>query len=341
MADGDTIHDASAKPRIQFAKHHTQMVCELAARVDRLERAVERAVSVPPVSVPPVSVSAASSSPLSRPQLTDVLEINVGGVVFATQRRTLCAVDDSMLASMFSGRWEATATRDARGRPFLDYNPDLFCILLDALRVIVNGPARNVSLDVSLPHRESFESMITYLGLHDVVWCCPPQTIAPGPSYIVSASGQVATKLANGMSTLVACDASIGNGVFRWTVSTGKGKNYLIGIAKTCKVTAVGTDIAGTGLYSVKDCIMWTSKCGAFQPVVPGQEATVCNAPHSRVQCTLDFMTRTLTIQAATSNNAAHTTVRKDIDTSVCWTPCFVLLEKDDWIRLEDVRQCS
>ena len=50
----------------------------------------------------------------------DVIELNVGGEIMATTRSTLCQVEGSLLASMFSGRWEDKLCKDKQRNYFLD-----------------------------------------------------------------------------------------------------------------------------------------------------------------------------------------------------------------------------
>ncbi len=45
----------------------------------------------------------------------DIIDLNVGGQKLTTTRSTLCQVEGSLLASMFSGRWEDSLKRDKDG----------------------------------------------------------------------------------------------------------------------------------------------------------------------------------------------------------------------------------
>ena len=64
----------------------------------------------------------------------DIIHLNVGGHKLTTKRSTLCQVEDSLLASMFSGRWEDSLERDKDGAIFFDFNPQYFLVILDYLR---------------------------------------------------------------------------------------------------------------------------------------------------------------------------------------------------------------
>ena len=58
---------------------------------------------------------AASASP--------IVNLNVGGEKMSTSRATLTLVEGSLLATMFSGKWEDKLMKDANGCIFLDYDP--------------------------------------------------------------------------------------------------------------------------------------------------------------------------------------------------------------------------
>ncbi|CAJ1424266.1 unnamed protein product [Effrenium voratum] len=65
----------------------------------------------------------------------DIVQLNVGGHLFTTKRRTLLmAPEGSLLHSMFCGRWEDSLPRDEQTRIFLDFTPMLFETVLSYLR---------------------------------------------------------------------------------------------------------------------------------------------------------------------------------------------------------------
>jgi len=64
----------------------------------------------------------------------DVIYLNVGGTVMATLRSTLTFVEDSMLASRFSGRWDDGLEKDRDGNFFIDQPIELFKPMIDHLR---------------------------------------------------------------------------------------------------------------------------------------------------------------------------------------------------------------
>lgn len=103
--------------------------------------------------------------------MDDIIHLNIGGEKkVSVLRRTLCLVEDSMLASSFSGRWDDSLARDLDGAVFVDFQPELFLPLLDFLR------ARRIQDDQSTPvlmptvrgREESFFAMLKYYGLENV-----------------------------------------------------------------------------------------------------------------------------------------------------------------------------
>lgn len=99
-----------------------------------------------------------SSISSSASQFPSVIPLNVGGIKYVTRLSTLKKYPDSMLAALFSGRYQVD--KDADGNFFLDSNGILFGYLLEFLR---NGlvPPREQSVQL---YREA-----SYYGLHELV----------------------------------------------------------------------------------------------------------------------------------------------------------------------------
>jgi hypothetical protein len=99
---------------------------------------------------------------------SDILTLNVGGERIVQRRRsTLCALEDSFLASRFSGRWEQELDRDEEGRHFINYSPELFLPLLDYLG---SKETEDAAHPVRLPQGPAhalpqFEEMMRFFGM--------------------------------------------------------------------------------------------------------------------------------------------------------------------------------
>jgi hypothetical protein len=101
----------------------------------------------------------------------DIVYLNVGGTKMATKRSTLCQIEGSLLASLFSGRWEDNVERDVDGHAFLDFNPKLFALVLDYLRAKkIETPSKPVLLPpVALEDTVNFRSLVDYLGVEQTI----------------------------------------------------------------------------------------------------------------------------------------------------------------------------
>lgn len=137
------------------------------ARTRPRQNGVSPARSLSPNSVLNVSGDSASikrcidnysSVNSSVSQFPSVVPLNVGGMKYVTRLSTLKKYPDSMLAALFSGRYQVD--KDADGNYFLDSNGILFGYLLEFLR---NGllPPREQSVAL---YREA-----SYYGLHELV----------------------------------------------------------------------------------------------------------------------------------------------------------------------------
>ena len=113
----------------------------------------------------------------------DVIELNIGGMLVMSKRSTLCLCEGSLLASMFSGRWEESLTRDEAGRVFLDYEPKLFLVVLNHLRHISHSRAR-FDPSVIPPPTKEFWDLVEYLGLTKAFPVCQHEEVVAGASVL-------------------------------------------------------------------------------------------------------------------------------------------------------------
>ncbi|XP_028397744.1 uncharacterized protein LOC114521475 [Dendronephthya gigantea] len=102
----------------------------------------------------------------------DIIHLNVGGQKFKTKRSTLCQIEGSLLAAMFSGRWEDGVERDQDGAVFFDFNPQHFAYILDYLREkkITSGKKPASLPDFPESQMKWFSSLVDYLGLSDEIF---------------------------------------------------------------------------------------------------------------------------------------------------------------------------
>ena len=99
----------------------------------------------------------------------DIIHLNVGGQKMTTKRSTLCQVEGSLLASMFSGRWEDGLERDKYGCIFFDFNPQYFSLILDYLRAKKIETPEKPALLRKVPSEQlnNFDILVGYLGLKE------------------------------------------------------------------------------------------------------------------------------------------------------------------------------
>eukprot|EP00386_Alphamonas_edax_P011846 GDKI01037256.1.p1 GENE.GDKI01037256.1~~GDKI01037256.1.p1 ORF type:complete len:367 (+),score=73.60 GDKI01037256.1:161-1261(+) len=102
-------------------------------------------------------------------QQSDIIELNVGGRMFTTTRATLCAQPDTLLAAMFSGRWDGSLKCvKPGGVVFLDFDPSLFEILVNHLRSLQVSPGKKLpSPSLSPEQKVVWDTMNEYLGFTD------------------------------------------------------------------------------------------------------------------------------------------------------------------------------
>lgn len=82
-----------------------------------------------------------------------IINLNVGGEKMSTSRATLTLIEGTLLATMFSGKWEDKLMKDADSYIFLDYDPNVSStnnlILLKAnsyfLFTVIQMPSKSTS----------------------------------------------------------------------------------------------------------------------------------------------------------------------------------------------------
>ena len=96
----------------------------------------------------------------------DKFPLNVGGVMFEGSRRILCAVEDSHLAELFSGRWEDKILTDSTGAKFVDAEPQVFGPIMTMLERRVAHPDEEPSMPLVPEELQSqLEHYLVHFGL--------------------------------------------------------------------------------------------------------------------------------------------------------------------------------
>lgn len=93
---------------------------------------------------------------------SEIIELNVGGQVYVTRHKTLVAVPDSLLWTMFCKKTPKELARDSKGRFFLDRDGFLFRYILDYLRDL------NLVLPDYFPEKSRLQREADFFQLRDL-----------------------------------------------------------------------------------------------------------------------------------------------------------------------------
>jgi hypothetical protein len=169
-------------------------------------------------------------------ELNDIIRLNIGGQRLSTKRATLCRVEGSFLASMFSGRWR-DHEHDHDGAVFLDYNPEFFVPVLNYLRAMEYATPENPPWFPQLREGQmkNFKRFIQYLGLSDEIF--PPEKFNQHSSSGVTLEegGTVAVHGPNDGHSYVLGEIVYQQGIVRFKMKLESFENnnwMLVGIAK-------------------------------------------------------------------------------------------------------------
>ena len=341
---------AAAEARVAaLEEQRTGLQAELAARRAEVERELEalRAAAAADRDQQQQAVDAARArleeekAAMARvcAQAGDVIELNVSGEIMAAQRSTLCLVEESMLASMFSGRWEDRLPKDQQGRVFLDWNAYATRKVLDFLRLLKMGVpgAEEPPLPKVAPDMEvEFTALVKYLNL-DAVMHPPPPPFAPakfvvGANVTLSDNDTVATAAVHSWGSFVVAEGEgfLGTGRCAWKVTIRSGTYHMIGVIRTSELPAARQP--GPYLYNRLGLYFNTAN-GALYSGPPYNHGAAAYAGRAFstagtvIEVVLDCPQRTLSF---TANGTDLGVAYRDLDVSQPFTLCCVLYTRAD-----------
>lgn len=104
----------------------------------------------------------------------DVLTLNISGTKHQVLRSTLCYVEGSLLARMFSGRWDNNLVKDDQGAFFLDHPYEHFKALIDFFRscklAAASGPKPTIAAVSELATNQIFMRMVDHYMCTQVLY---------------------------------------------------------------------------------------------------------------------------------------------------------------------------
>ncbi|XP_028409764.1 uncharacterized protein LOC114532454 [Dendronephthya gigantea] len=198
----------------------------------------------------------------------DVIHMNVGGQKFTTTRSTLCQIEDSLLASMFSGRWENSVLRDQDGAVFFDYNPKYFDFILAYLRAKTMATPENPAALPEVPDDQvkNFRSLVGYLGLTEEFF--PVKTLLTdqfndrSPEITLEGNGKVAVHDSSFAYKYVVGSKTYQQGVVSFKLNLESFKDnhwFMIGILNG---NVDVTQSVNTESFKLEGCYAWALGCG-------------------------------------------------------------------------------
>ncbi|CEL91983.1 unnamed protein product [Vitrella brassicaformis CCMP3155] len=93
----------------------------------------------------------------------ELLPLDVGGFIVDVRRSTLTCLPHTVLAELFSGRWDSAFLRTPTDRLFLDVYPPAFMWLIDSLIEVQNGHTHTVELPPDLHTDPSYALIVDTL----------------------------------------------------------------------------------------------------------------------------------------------------------------------------------
>ncbi|CAF0933001.1 unnamed protein product [Rotaria sordida] len=118
-----------------------------------------------------------------------IVNLNVGGETMSTSRATLTVAEGSLLATMFSGKWEDKLMKDTNGRIFLDYDPVLFKFILNQLRTWSDPSIKRV-FRLPVGSEQSFLEFVRLLKFNEQYIDSERNTLTSAVKVVQSEQGQ-------------------------------------------------------------------------------------------------------------------------------------------------------
>jgi len=228
---------------------------------------------------------------------SEVIEFNVGGTLLSARRSTLCGYD-SMLSSMFSGRWNNdNFGRDAAGRIYLELNGECFQVVLEWLRARVIDPKAPVP---SAPEgKESiFDAMCEFLQLEEI--CVNPRSrLDKNDAAVVQVSSQ-GSALGSRPSEIFNNDPETG-----WTSENNQRDSWIIcDLRRKCRISKA--DLTFESNYFESRVPTTAILCSASSADGPWYEVThfqisASTASASGFRCQAQYLKLTFSFEEAAS----------------------------------------
>ncbi|CAB4017879.1 Chaperone dnaK2 [Paramuricea clavata] len=265
----------------------------------------------------------------------------------ACNRSTLCQVEGSFLASMFSGRWENQQKKDKDGNVFLNFDPGYFKLILKFLRskelsIPEYPPPVPVPAKDDFPH---FYNLVNYLGLREEFKVKKVDTFCdPCVSNISISDEDTVIKFGYNENSLINNDTGryvLGykcceSGRTQWRLEAKQGSIF-IGVFEYDSDGVSNAD-THTGIWLAKGANGWTSdlKFQNGNPELNESFDSICADVIHILTLDLDAMTLSLANGRGVLNMKLQR-VKDPEDDCYCWSLCIGFLgDIQNEVRLAD-----
>ena len=167
----------------------------------------------------------------------------------------LCQVEGSVLAAMFSGRWEQCLDKDSQGHVFLDFDPHCFDQIVTFLRCHMRDAALGAETPapvIKASKQHAYTLLVDYLGLQIVLGGCheTQTSTVEQPSYVFN--GEVKAGVVDGAWSKVVCGFGEGQVILGPALAAGQ-VHY-----RKCRIDTLGDNTKqGTTFVGISPCPNW------------------------------------------------------------------------------------